>query len=83
MAELNKQEIVNKVVDLVSKKLNVDKASVEKAHSFQELGADSLDMVEIVMKLEEEFGIEINDEDAEKLSNINEVADYISKLRRQ
>lgn len=75
------QDTHNKVVSLVAQKLNVDKAAVEKAHSFQELGADSLDMVEIVMKLEEEFGIEIKDEDAEKLTSINQVVDYIHTLR--
>lgn len=81
MAGPERQETYTKVVELVSKKLNVDKGAVERAHSFSELGADSLDMVEIVMKLEEDFGIEINDEDAEKLTNLNQVVDYIHQLR--
>lgn len=81
MAGPERQETYAKIVDIVSKKLNVDKAAVERAHSFSELGADSLDMVEIVMKLEEDFGVEINDEDAEKLTNLNQVVDYIHHLR--
>lgn len=78
---IDRQDTYNKVVTLVSHKLNVDKSAVEKAHSFQELGADSLDMVEIIMKLEEDFGIEINDSDAEKLTSVDQVVDYIHTLR--
>ena len=81
MSSLDRQETYNKVIDLVAKKLNVEKSAVERANSFAELGADSLDMVEIVMKLEEEFGIEINDEDAETLTNLNQIVDYIHRLR--
>lgn len=80
---LDKQDILNTVVDLVSEKLKVDKKTIEHAHTFQDLGADSLDMVEIVMKIEEQFNIEINDEDAEKLTSIQEVVDYIYALRTQ
>ncbi len=47
----------------------------------QDLGADSLDLAEIVIKLEEVFGIEINDEDAERLCNINDVVEYVHNLR--
>lgn len=78
-----KTDTFEKVVDIVSQKLNVDKDAVIKSTSFEELGADSLDMVEIVMKLEEQFGIEINDEDAEKLSNLQEVVTYIHGLRKK
>lgn len=81
MANIDRQDTYNKVIALVAQKLNVDKAAVERAHSFQELGADSLDMVEIVMQLEEDFGIEINDADAEKLTSVDQVVDYIYALR--
>ncbi len=81
MAHIDRQDTYNKVVTLVAQKLNVDKAAVERARSFQELGADSLDMVEIVMKLEEDFGIEINDADAEKLTSVEQVVDYVHELR--
>jgi acyl carrier protein len=81
MANIDRQDTYNKVIALVAQKLNVDKAEVERARSFQELGADSLDMVEIVMQLEEDFGIEINDADAEKLTSVDQVVDYIHALR--
>lgn len=83
MAELDRKDILEKVVDIVSKKLDVSRDTVEKSSSFEDLGADSLDMVEIIMKLEEQFGIEINDEDAEQLCNLDEVVDYIHNLRKK
>ena len=83
MAEFDRQDTLNKVVDIVVKKLSIEKETVLKSSSFEELGADSLDMVEIVMKLEEQFAIEINDEDAEKLSSLEQVVDYINKLRKK
>lgn len=83
MAVFGKDDTYNKVVEIVVQKLSVDKDAVIKSKSFQDLGADSLDMVEIVMKLEEQFGIEINDEDAEKLSSLEQVVDYIHDLRKK
>ena len=77
----DKQDTFDKVIQVVSDKLNKNKDSVMAAHSFEELGADSLDMVEIVLTLEEQFNIEINDEDAEKLTSIQDVVDYIHNLR--
>jgi len=79
----DREDTCNKVVEIVAKKLNVDKKVVAKSSSFQDLGADSLDMVEIIMKLEEQFSIEINDEDAEKLSDLNQVVDYVQGLRKK
>ena len=80
MSQLNKQEIREKVISIVTEKLSVDRETVQKSHSFEDLGADSLDMVEIVMKLEELFCIEINDDDAEKLTSLEQVVDYIQGL---
>lgn len=80
---IDKQDTFNTVIRIVSEKLKKDPAIIAKAHSFQEIGADSLDMVEIIMNLEEQFAIEINDEDAEKLTSIQEVVDYIHALRSQ
>ena len=77
----DRQDTLNKVTDIIVQKLKVDKNIVTPVATLQDLGADSLDMVEIVMKLEEQFGIEINDEDAEKLHNVNEVVDYVQNLR--
>jgi len=78
-----REDTLNKVVAIVADKLSIDKETVIKSTSFQDLGADSLDMVEIIMKLEEKFGIEINDEDAEKLASLDEVVDYIHKMRKK
>lgn len=81
MATFDRSETLTKVIDIVAQKLKIDKATVHGNSTLQDLGADSLDMVEIVMKLEEVFGIEIKDEDAEKLTNVNEVVDYVHGLR--
>ena len=80
---IDKQDTSNIVIQVVSEKLKTDKDTIISAHSFQDLGADSLDMVEIIMKLEEQFNIEINDEDAEKLTSIQEVVNYIHALRNK
>jgi len=81
MANFDKTETYNKVVDIVAQKLKIEKNVVAPTSTLQDLGADSLDMVEIIMKLEEVFGIEINDEDAEKMHNVNDVVDYVQNLR--
>lgn len=80
MAEIQRQEIKNRVVKVVADILHTDANKIEQARSFEQLGADSLDMVEIVMRLEEEFSIEINDEDAQQLSSLDHVVDYINQL---
>lgn len=77
----DRSETLTKVIDIIAQKLKIDKANIQAHSTLQDLGADSLDMVEIVMKLEEVFGIEIKDEDAEKLTNVNDVVDYVQGLR--
>ncbi|WP_353931694.1 acyl carrier protein [Okeanomitos corallinicola TIOX110] len=72
--------ILEKVKEIVSEQLGVEKEKVKPEASFTEdLSADSLDVVELVMALEEEFGIEIPDEDAEKIQKVQDVVDYINK----
>ena len=67
-----------KVKDLVIKQLGVDAGKVNNDSSFiDDLGADSLDTVELVMAFEEEFDMEISDEDAEKLTTVKQAVDYI------
>lgn len=69
-----------KVKDVVVEQLGVKDQEVKPEASFvEDLGADSLDTVELVMALEEEFGIEIPDEDAEKAKTVGEVVEYIDK----
>jgi acyl carrier protein len=69
-----------KVKDIIVEQLGVDPEKVKPEASFiDDLGADSLDIVELVMTMEEEFDIEIPDEDAEKLKTVNDVNDYLTK----
>lgn len=76
------EDIQQKVIDLIVDQLGVDADSVTpEAHFIDDLGADSLDTVELVMAFEEEFDLEIPDEDAEKLETVNDAIDYLkSKL---
>jgi acyl carrier protein len=71
-------EILAKVTDIVSDKLSVDKAKVVESASFvNDLGADSLDVVEFVMEVEKEFNITIPDEEATKLTTVGDAVAYI------
>ena len=81
MPGFDKADTSNKVIEIIAQKLKVDKNTITLISTLQDLGADSLDLAEIIIKLEEVFGIEINDEDAEKLHNINDVVEYVQKLR--
>ncbi|MBT4138089.1 MAG: acyl carrier protein [Candidatus Latescibacteria bacterium] len=73
-------EIQQKVIDLIVDQLGVDADSVkEDAHFIDDLGADSLDTVELVMAFEEEFDIEIPDEDAEKLESVGDAIKYLNE----
>ena len=70
--------VADKVKSIIVEQLGVDEEEVTPDASFvDDLGADSLDTVELVMAFEEEFGIEIPDEEAEKISNVKEAVDYI------
>ncbi len=71
--------IAERVKQIVAEQLGVDEDQVTDEASFMEdLGADSLDTVELVMALEEEFDIEISDEDAEKIQTVQHAVDYIN-----
>ena len=71
-------EIEAKVKKIISEQLGVPEADVKLESSFvNDLGADSLDTVELVMALEEAFGVEIPDEDAEKIATVQNAIDYI------
>ncbi|MCI8309272.1 MAG: acyl carrier protein [Clostridia bacterium] len=75
---MNSEEVFEKVKGIIVNQLGVTEASVTLEASFiDDLGADSLDIVELVMALEEEFDIEIQDEDAEKVVTVGDVVDYI------
>ena len=75
---MNQEEIFEKVKKIIVEQLGVAETSVTMEASFiDDLGADSLDIVELIMALEEEFDIEIPDEDAEKIVSVSDVVDYI------
>ena len=68
----------DKIKDVIIDKLGVEESKIVPEASFvDDLGADSLDNVELIMELEEEFGLEIPDEEAEKLTTVGTVVDYI------
>ena len=68
----------DKVKDIITDKLGVEEENISAEASFvDDLGADSLDTVELIMQLEEEFGIEIPDEDAETITTVQAAVDYL------
>ena len=73
-------EHFDKIKEIVIDKLGIEEAKVTVDSKFiDDLGADSLDTVELIMQFEEEFGIEIPDDDAEKLLSIKQAVDYITE----
>jgi len=71
-------DIVTRVSNVVAENLGVEAEKVQPTSSFvEDLGADSLDTVELVMALEEEFGIEIPDSDAEKINTVQDAVDFV------
>jgi len=75
---MSKEEILNKVKSIVVDQLGVPGENVKEDATFvDDLSADSLDIVELVMQIEEEFGIEIPDSEAEKIVTIGDVVEYI------
>jgi acyl carrier protein len=80
MAVAAKGEVAEKVRQLISEQLGVDEADVTpNAHFIEDLGADSLDQVELVMALEEAYGFEVSDEDAEKMLTVQSAIDYVER----
>ena len=72
--------VEERVIEIVCENLGVNKEQVNRNTSFiEDVGADSLDIVELIMELEEEFEINIPDEQAEKIKNVGEAIDYIEK----
>ena len=77
---MNTEEVFEKVKEIIVEQLGVAETSVEMESSFiDDLGADSLDIVELVMALEEEFDMEIPDADAEKVVTVGDVVEYIKE----
>ena len=79
-----RQELFDKIVVILAKTLKIDKEITPESRITEDLGADSLETVELVMALEEELNIEIPDEDAEKMKTIDDVIIYLSnRLKEQ
>ena len=79
--DLDAQAIEKKVIDIISEQMGVDKAEISKETSFiNDLNADSLDTVELVMEFEDEFDMSIPDEEAEKIQTVGAAVDYILKV---
>ncbi len=77
---MNGEEVFEKVKEIIVEQLGVAEDTVTQEASFiDDLGADSLDIVELIMALEEEFDIEIPDSDAEKVVTVGDVVDYIKE----
>jgi acyl carrier protein len=75
--------VQEKIRQIIVDELGVDEAEVtENARFIEDLGADSLDLVELVMRFEEEFGIEIPDEDAEKIQAVRDAFNYVEQHKK-
>ncbi|HEX9843025.1 MAG TPA: acyl carrier protein [bacterium] len=75
-------DVASKVKQIIAEQLGVDEPDIKPAsHFVDDLGADSLDQVELVMAFEEEFGIEIPDDEAEKITTVQSAIDYIEENR--
>jgi len=75
------KEIESRVTEIISEQMGVDKSEITRETSFiNDLNADSLDTVELVMEFEDEFDMSIPDEEAEKIQTVGAAIDYISKI---
>lgn len=72
--------VFDKVKEIIADKLGVNEKEIKMESTFEDLGADSLDIVELIMAIEEEYDIQISDEEAEKAQSVGDVVNYINTL---
>lgn len=77
----SREDTVKKVNSVIAEKLSIPVENITEESTLKDLGADSLDIVEMIMTFEEIFGIEVKDEDAEKIKTVKEAIEYIHGLR--
>ena len=76
---MTRDEALGRVRDILVEQLGVDAEQVKEEASFQgDLDADSLDLVELIMELEDQFGLKISDEDAQKIETVGQAVDYVT-----
>ena len=81
--DVDVQQIENKVIEIISEQMGVDKSEISRETSFiNDLNADSLDTVELVMEFEDEFDMSIPDEEAEKIQTVGAAVDYIVNVAK-
>ena len=81
--DVDVQQIESKVIEIISEQMGVDKAEISRETSFiNDLNADSLDTVELVMEFEDEFDMSIPDEEAEKIQTVGAAVDYIVNIAK-
>jgi acyl carrier protein len=79
--EVDVKEVEQRVIDIISEQMGTDKSEISRETSFiNDLNADSLDTVELVMEFEDEFDMSIPDEEAEKIQTVGAAIDYITKI---
>jgi acyl carrier protein len=81
MTALSRDDVYKKIVEIIAQKLQIDSSTIASSATLQDLGADSLDIVEIVMQIEERLEVAIDDAQAEKLHTVDDVVNYVYSLR--